>query len=50
MATSPNGAVLPPVSEQDACVLQLLGNMGWRVLLHLCPACGFLVNSWLATV
>ena len=34
MATSTDGYVLPPVSEAEACMHQLLGNMGGRVLLH----------------
>ena len=50
MATSPDGYVLPLVSEAVSLCAPVAGEHGWEGAVVLCPACGFLVTSWLATV
>ena len=50
MATSPDGYVLPPVSEAVSLYTLVAGEHGWEGAVAPCPACGSLVNSCLATM
>ena len=50
MATSPDGCELSPVFEAVSLCAPVAGEHGWEGAVAPCPACGSLVNSWLAIV
>ena len=49
MAMHPDSYALPPVPDVVNLYTSVAGVHGWEGAVAPCPACGSLVDSWLAT-